>query len=445
MESTLIFQSTNSKQVDVLSLWQDKTVREIVYGGAKACGKSYLGSFILLSMALTYPNTAYFVARKRLTDIVKFFLPSWNEVAARYVKQDKFKINLQRNIISFTNLSTIFLLECKYLPQDPLYARFGSMQITQGWIEEAGEVDKEAKANLQASIGRWKNTEYNLPPKLLLTCNPSPNFLFDTYKLFAEKALPNDVAFVPALPTDNPHIPKEYIDNLYKSLSPSQAKRLLHGQWEFESTNNLFKYDKILNAINSTDSPPVGARYLACDVAIGGDDHTCLLLCVTDSHSYYVSILTYTQGLDANGLFSEIKKQQHVYNINNYRTAFDADGVGGYLRSFLPAGSPYRAGAKASRENFSNKRSECLFFLAKLFDEQCITIRCSSSEGQQLLRELSVVEETIGKKGIEKLDCTPKADIKALIGNSPDILDALTIAMSFFVEQEGTGKSYIGF
>lgn len=442
----LKFKASNKRQIEVLDLWENEKIETIIYGGAKACGKSYLGAFIFLSMAWRYPGTHYFIARKRLTDITKAFIPTWNELISNYQVQDICHVNQQKNWIEFNNGSKVLFFECRYLPQDPLYARFGSHQMTQGWIEEGGEIDAEAKANLQATIGRWKNNEYNIPPKLLITCNPSPNFLFDIYKQYQEKKLPPHTAFVTALPTDNPYIPERYIKNLQVNLSPSMAKRLLFGQWEFDTTNNLFKYEKILTACDRTRDNHLGSRYLAIDVAIGGDDYSCILLVNSDTQYFTFTILAYTQGLDAHSLFNQIKHYQNVYAINSYRTAFDADGVGGYLRSFLPAGQPYRTGSKANRENFKNLRAECLFYLATLFDEERVFIHCNHSERQQLIREFSVVEELQGSTGAEKLDCTSKTEIKSLIGNSPDILDAFTIATSFFVgKYHSSGKMHIDF
>src|SRR5690606_19886625 len=123
--------------------------------------------------AFIYPGTHYFIARKKLNDIRKFTIPSIHEVFGIWGLTDKYyNYNGQDNYYELYNKSRVYLLEAKLLPSDPEFYRFGSMQMTRGWIEEAGEFEESAKANLMASIGRWKNGEYNLPPKLLQTCNP---------------------------------------------------------------------------------------------------------------------------------------------------------------------------------------------------------------------------------------------------------------------------------
>ena len=202
----------NLKQLEAVKYWTDKTTIDIAYGGSKGSGKSFLGCSLLSADALIYPETHYFVARKTLTDLRKFTIPSFHEVFSLYgIDQKYYKYNGQDNYFQFYNGSKIFLIDAKLIPSDPKYMRFGSMQMTRGWIEESGEIEEECKNNLQASIGRWKNKEYNLTPKLLQTCNPAKNYLYrDYYKTNLENKLPDFRKFIQALPSDNKKLPKDY-------------------------------------------------------------------------------------------------------------------------------------------------------------------------------------------------------------------------------------------
>jgi len=169
----------NIKQKEVCRYWIDSSTSDIVYGGSKGSGKSYLGASLIFGDALIYPETHYFIARKKLNDLRKFTIPTIHEVLKNWgVSQNYYKYNGQDNYYQLYNGSKVFLLEAKYLPSDPQYMRFGSMQMTRGMIEEAGEFEKDAKENLEASIGRWKNDEFGLIGKLLQTCNPSKNYLY---------------------------------------------------------------------------------------------------------------------------------------------------------------------------------------------------------------------------------------------------------------------------
>jgi len=155
-------------------------IREVLYGGAKGGGKSFLGAFWLISSALLYPETSWFVARENLTDLRKHTIPTFFEVIKLLgLDIDSIKFNGQDNIFHFSNGSRIVFVSASYLPSDPMFERFGSMQNTGGWIEEGGEIDEMAYANLKLSIGRCKNKEYGIPFKLLITANPKKNWMYN--------------------------------------------------------------------------------------------------------------------------------------------------------------------------------------------------------------------------------------------------------------------------
>ena len=182
----------NEKQKQVAKLWVDKSTTDIAYGGSKGSSKSYLGVSLTFGDAFIYPGTHYFIARKKLNDIRKFTIPSIHEVFGHWgIQKNHWHYNGQDSFYELYNGSRVYLLDAKYLPSDPLYMRFGSMQMTRGMIEEAGEFEEAAKNNLSASVGRWKNDEYDLTAKLLRTCNPSKNYLYrDYYKPSLNNTLP---------------------------------------------------------------------------------------------------------------------------------------------------------------------------------------------------------------------------------------------------------------
>ncbi len=73
-----------------------------------------------------------------------------------------YKFDGKDSIFKLYNQSEVLLIDAKYLPSDPEYHRFGSMQMTRGWIEEGGEFERASYENLKISIGRWKNDDYDL-------------------------------------------------------------------------------------------------------------------------------------------------------------------------------------------------------------------------------------------------------------------------------------------
>jgi len=74
----------NDKQKLVASYWIDNITEDIVYGGSKGSGKSYLGCSLIFGDAFIYPDTHYFIARKELTDLRKYTIPSIHEVFSHW-------------------------------------------------------------------------------------------------------------------------------------------------------------------------------------------------------------------------------------------------------------------------------------------------------------------------------------------------------------------------
>jgi len=80
-----------------------------------------------------------------------------------------------------------------------MYERLGSLEYTDGWVEEAGEVPFMAIDILQSRVGRHKNEEYGIAPDTLYTYNPNKGWVYKIHKQAKEGTLPKDVVFIQAL------------------------------------------------------------------------------------------------------------------------------------------------------------------------------------------------------------------------------------------------------
>src|SRR3990167_5370023 len=224
------FHTKNDKQLLAAEHWIDNFTEEILYGGAKYGGKTYLGCSLIFGDALIYPETQYFIARQTLSDLRKFTIPSIHERFQHWkIEIEKYaKFNGQDNVFNCYNDSKVFLIECRETPGDPLYERFGSMQMTRGWIEEGGEVAEKAKANLFLSVGRWKNDKYGLKKKLLITANPKKGWMKREFvEPFKKGQLPASKEYIQSLPSDNTHGSPDYIESLKNEKDKGFGK--VHG------------------------------------------------------------------------------------------------------------------------------------------------------------------------------------------------------------------------
>lgn len=438
----------NIKQKQAALAWINPEITDIVYGGGKGGGKTYLGCSLIFGDALMYPGTHYFIARKELNDLRRFTIPSIYEVFNDLGLDPNIYLQWhgQDNFYELPNGSKVYLIAAKYLPGDPQYQRFGSMQMTRGWIEEAGEFSPLAKSNLQASIGRWKNGDYNLKAKLLQTCNPSKNYLYiDYYKPYKAGTLDKWKCFIQALPQDNKRLPDGYIENLERSLSKNERSRLLKGNWEYEDDPSaLMGYENIISIFTNSHVQGTGKRYISADVGRYGNDPSKIRVWDGLKVIYRETL----QGKNTSDVATRIKELQRTHQIPPSNTVIDEDGIGGGVVDNFPRNSVkgFIANSKPinpkPNENYENLKAQCAYILADKVNNKEIYEPETEPDMQELLIEdLEQIKEknidSQGKRGI-----IPKDKVKEVLGRSPDDGDTYIMRMYFEVSR-GTGMRVI--
>jgi phage terminase large subunit len=428
----------NEKQKQACRYWIDLVTTDIVYGGSKGSGKSYLGCNLIFSDAFTYPETHYFIAREALNDLRKFTIPSIHEVFNAWgITSNYYKYNGQDNLFTLHNGSVVYLLEAKYYPSDPLFERFGSMQMTRGWIEEAGQVSEDAKNNLSASIGRWKNDEYKLPGKLLQTCNPAKNYLYKIYKAFRDGQLDSWIKFIQALPTDNKMLDSGYLDHLSRTLSPTQKQRLLFGNWEYDDDPAaLCEYEKLVDLFTNDFEPLKGQKYITADIARFGSDK--IVIGLWDGWRVAIHTFSKQSLTDSYAFIDRLRKENNIPLSN---VLADEDGVGGGIVDMLKCKGFVNGSKALDGENYENIQAQCAFKLAERINQSGIFIAGTEPKVQQdITEELEQLKQknidSDGKKGIVGKDV-----VKSLIGRSPDYRDMLLMRMWFELKpNKSSGK-----
>lgn len=233
--------------------------REVVlYGGSAGGGKTYFGCTWQLTQRVSRPNTRSVIGRKARTDLLQTTYLRFIELYREYYDGTRpsnrvtMSMNMQTGQMDFSNGSTIFWRELKDLPGDPDFERLGSFELTDAFIDEAGQINEKAANILFTRI------RYNLPrvmvggelvprKKMLLASNPSRNFLKGRFvsDLQGKPVVlhPKD-AYVQATVWDNPDEiwAKAYADSLAR-LPLYDRLRLLDGDWEVTENDNPFYYE----------------------------------------------------------------------------------------------------------------------------------------------------------------------------------------------------------
>lgn len=448
--SMTLQQTATEKQLIAFEKWADNITEEIVFGGSKGGGKSFFGAACIFHDALVYPGTRYFIARKQLNDLRKYTHPTIQEVFSKWnLDIGKYaRFNGQDNKFVCYNKSEVLFLECSATPEDPLFERFGSMQMTRGWIEEAGEVSEMAKINLNLSIGRWMNDKYGLTRKLLMTCNPKKNWLKYNYvDLLKRGLLPETKAVIFADIYSNIFRQKGS-EKVLEGLMGVARQRLLLGNWDYDSDDDcLINSDKILD-LYTNEYVNKGESFITGDIARFGKDKTVIMVW---SGLRVIDIVIIKTGKITDAA-SRIKLLANKYQVPNSNIIVDEDGVGGGVvdiigcEGFVNNSSPITLNrvdytGKLKPDNFDNLKSQCYYLLAEMvnsgklfietdfeneFDEDGRSVKELLNQELENVREKEVDGD--GKKAVMK-----KEKVKEIIGRSPDYSDAMMMRMYFEV------------
>lgn len=419
------------KQEEALKILTDNKTKEFIYGGAAGGAKSWTGASWLLFMALNYPDSKWFIGReelKRLRDST--LITFWKVCKAYGVPKDFYKYNGQDNYIQFTNGSRIDMLDLRYKPSDPFYERYGSVEYTCGWIEEGGEVNFGAFDTLKTRVGRHMNDEFNITPKIFITCNPKKNWMYSYfYKPAMENRLKPYQVFHQAFVQDNPFIAKDYIEQLENTTDKAKRERLLKGNWEYDDNPyKLCDYDKILQLYTNNHITKSREKYITADVARFGSDLAIVGVWedwdLVEVHTFEISKTTEIQAC--------IQAMQSKHGIPSSNCIADSDGVGGgvvdnlNIVGFVNNARPFEeelSEGKKDTPSYKNMQTQLLVYLAEeIINKNKMRISADLSEEQKeaVNEELDTIERIPDTNVITLVD---KATIKQNIGRSPDYRD----------------------
>jgi phage terminase large subunit len=441
--STINITPTRRQSQAWKNLTDDKT-NIVLFGGSAGGGKSWLGCLWITTLCLNHQGIRCLIGRSVLTQLKLTTLNTLFDLLGTmgFKSGQHFNFNGQSNVLSFYNGSEIIFKDLAYNPSDPNYDSLGSLEITAAFIDEAAQITSLAFSIVKSRI-RYKLNEYKLIPKVLMTCNPSNNWIKkDFYIPFIQDRLQDNQVFIPSLPMDNPHLPSSYIEML-KELPPQQRKRLLEGDWDYlEDSDSLFKFDDITNSIYKLEPNAQEKKYMSIDVARFGDDRSVVMIWVG---MVVISCHVYRK-LSTTELYTEIQDLMKFNGIHTQNVIVDSDGVGGGISDLLRATNFVNNARPLHEQNFTNLKSQCYIKLSEMFREQKISLNIlEPAVVEDLTQELLAIKlKDIDKDN--KVGVMSKDDMKRILGKSPDLSDALMMRMYFELKNnKTTGKYSISF
>ena len=360
------------RQSEAWSYLTDNETNIVLFGGSAGGGKSWLGCLWITTLCLNYKGIRCLIGRSVLTQLKLTTINTlFDLLGTMGLKSgEHFNFNGQSNVLTFYNGSEIVFKDLAYNPSDPNYDSLGSLEISAAFIDEAAQITSLAYSIVKSRI-RYKLNEYNLIPKVLMTCNPANNWIKkDFYLPHINETLEDNKVFIPSLPLDNPHLPASYIQML-KELPPQQKKRLLEGDWDYlEDNDSLYKFEDIVNSVYRFEPNPADKKYMTVDVARFGDDRSVVMIWVG---LVVISCHVYTK-LSTTELSSEIQDLIRSHGIHPNNCIIDSDGVGGGVADQIRGTNFVNNARPLHDQNFSNLKSQCYVKLSDMFREGQISI-----------------------------------------------------------------------
>jgi hypothetical protein len=416
-------------------LLRNKEVQFVFFGGGSGGGKSWLLCEWQLLMAIMYPGHKGFLGREELKRLMSSTYLTFLKVCQHHgIPSDAYKLNGQYNYIEFVNGSRIDLLDLKALPGDPMYERFGSLEFTDGAIDEVGEIDFLAFDVLKSRVGRHKNKEWDLQPKLACSLNPKKNWVYSTvYKPWKSGTLDPRYAFVQSLYKDNPYTAESYGQSLAAMKDNAMRERLMFGNWEYDDDPaRLIPYEAIndlwTNAVEKDDE-----RYLTADIARYGSDKTVIMVW----QGFEVILVQSWEHKGIDETAELIRNLSIQFNVPYSRIIVDSDGLGGGVMDILRGIKGFVANAQpflrkdGRPSNYQNMKTQCQYALAEAINARKLAVRTPDIKVREAISEELDYIRTRDADKDGKLKLMPKDEIKELLGRSPDYVDALTFRMYF--------------
>lgn len=426
-------------------------------------GKSSSICAVVLILAKKYPGYRCAICRKtspalRLTTFEEMKQTLNREglikKEARQASGYDYELDNMAFEIRFVNGSKIHFMSLDLRGDEDLQ-RLGSTNLDDVYIDEAGEIAFEAYQIAKSRIGRGPaSIMYKRPGKIIMSCNPSQNFLreyfYDPYERQGKGEFQkwkigktvdhegNEIdsyrCFLRATCYDNPFLPASYIENL-KSLEPKQRKRLYEGDWDYADDDNALFTSECISKATIYEIPDrprdetgkeIFNKFIGVDVADKGGDET--IATVIDNNIVIEQKALHADSKSmvpiARQYADELEKLAIKYGFTKNdakRIAIEKNGVGVGLVSQMQI----KGWRILEYVSTGKTRSKYIYQLYRDMQDNRLKIYYNLSTSEQLRRQLQAHEVNYDADEPKILG---KDKVRMKINRSPDMSDSLYIA-----------------
>lgn len=352
------------KQQEALNA--SKRFKFVLFGGSVGSGKSYWLRWSCLYWLIKYHAKYgtkgiraglfcedYPSLNDRHLTKVKFEFPKWLGTWNEQRKEFTLAPEYGSGILAFRNLDE---------PEKYLSVEFAVLAID--------EINRNPKTtfDMLRSRHRWPG----IPDvKFLAGCNPLGEAWVKN--LWVKRLFPPneqeqyEFVYVPALPTDNPHLPKEYYKSL-ESLPDNQRRAYLEGNWDAfdegvdEKGYTRLVTDREYQASITNETEHSGYVIGGIDPAAGGDNSAIVV-----KSAHMIEIVFNQKLQNTMDLVSQAVDINRIHKVDYW--VIDKTGVGqGIYDRMQEMGYPVRGvsfGEKSEDPQYQNLKAEWHFRLRK--------------------------------------------------------------------------------
>jgi len=207
-------------------------------------------------------------------------------------------------------------------------------------------------------------------------------------------------------------LPSEMFDALYLAKGGYEKERLIHTSAILDLFTNEYVND--------------GKRYITADIALMGSD---LFVIMVWSGFRLLKVFSYPKQ-EGNEVIDNIKNIANEWNVSESNIAYDRDGIGSYLRGFMPNARPFN-GNKAATVNkvYANRKAQINYNCANRINSGGYYIApdaFTDIDKKRFIKELASLKSAgLDKDGTFKIQ--KKEQEKSTLGFSPDFRDGFAL------------------
>lgn len=203
----------------------DKGTHEILLSGSVGSAKSLTLAHLIVTHCLLYPGAVVGLGRLALPRLKETLCQKIREHLFEVGAGLDYKYNETTGAIAFSNGSRCV----PFSWSDKNYQKFRSYELSAMAIEELSENKGDHwQAYLEAysRVGRLSH----VPEKWVIAATNPDSPSHPAYKHFMKSEAETRHVFY-SVTSDNPYLPKSYIDNLLSVYDERQARRMIYGEW----------------------------------------------------------------------------------------------------------------------------------------------------------------------------------------------------------------------